>query len=296
MAFQPYPTRSGFISLGVTVVAGLVAVLLLDTLLQQTAPPPIFGLLLGFLVTMTIFLAALYWTVVAFRLQYQLNRNGLAIQWGPSQYLVPFEQIKAIIPGHDCSAQPTFKGINLAGLRVGRGDLAEYGVLKFHTTAPFADSLLVVTADQSYIISPDRPADFIKAWQRRQSVGTTQQWQAGLDAHWPLNLPLFTDRLAQLFFGLSLLICLALFGYLTLIYADLPASLPIRFDALGQPDRIAAKSTLAIFPAVGVVVLGLNTLLGIFIYTKEKIAAHLLWGSTVILELSLWVALLQITA
>jgi uncharacterized membrane protein len=95
--------------------------------------------------------------------------------------------------------------------------------------------------------------------------------------------------------GAAAAVYLALIGYLSLIYADLPAALPIHFDALGQADRIAEKSTLLTLPAAGGIVLGLNAILGSFIYRWDTVAAYLLWGSAIVMQVFLWIAVLTIT-
>ena len=47
--------------------------------------------------------------------------------------------------------------------------------------------------------------------------------------------------------------------------------------------------------AAGAIVLGLNTLLGSLIYRREKVAAYLLWGSAIVMQIFLWLAVLTIT-
>ncbi len=294
MLFQPYPTRSGFIFLSVAVVFGLMAIFLATLWPQQEDLFSIFRLLLSLLLVLAMTGLALYGALIAFKLHYHLNRNGVVIQWGVVQYLIPFESIKTIIPGKNLPA-PKFKGVKLAGLQVGWGELAEYGPVKFHTTATVADSLLVVTAQQAYVISPRQPDSFIKAWQARQTLGPTQDWSAGVRRSWPLNVPLLADPFTWGLWGVAALVCLALFGYLSLRFPNLPRSLPIHFNALGHADRIADKSTLLLLPAAGAMALVFNAILGSLLYRREKVAAYLLWGSAIVIQLCLWMAVVTIT-
>ncbi|MFC1976593.1 PH domain-containing protein [Chloroflexota bacterium] len=294
MTFQPYPTRSGFVLLGVAIIFGATAAFLLSLLLQPNDLSISFRLFAGLLLTLAITMIALYWTTIAARLRYHLNRNGLAIQWGLTQHRIPFENIQTVIPGKDLSTLAQFWGLNLIGLRLGWGRLAEYGLAKFHTTTSVANSLLVVTPNRTYVISPRHPDRFLQAWQDRQSLGPTQEWSTRVQRSWPLNTPFLADPLAWSLLGLAGLFWLALAGYLAAVYAELPAALPVHFNALGHADRIADKSTLLILPAVGVVVLIINALLGELIYRREKVAAYLLWGSTIVMQVCLWIAVLTI--
>lgn len=295
MSFQPYPTRSGFIALGVAVIFGAVAIWLVNLLLRQQSPWQTFTLLVGLLLVLDLTGLALYWMLIALRLNYHLTRNGLAIQWGLGQQRIPIGTIKDIIPGKDITTPANFKGLNLGGLHVGRGELSQYGPLKFRSTAPLSQSLLVVTPNQTYVISPQNPNSFLKAWQARQPLGPTQHWTLHTQRQWPLNIPLFADPLTWWLLGAAALLCLALLGYISLRYQDFPPSLPIHFDSLGRADRIADKSTLFVLPAAGAAVWIINTLLGSIIYSREKLGTYLLWGSTIAMQLCLWVAIFTIT-
>lgn len=294
MSFAPYPTRSGLISIGVAATGAIVMTLLVRALLQMPAPADLFKLLLGLLLALALTAGAFYWAIIAFNLNYHINRNGLMIQWGLSRQLIPFHMIKTIVPGNRVASPPKFRGINIGGLRFGWANLTEYGSLRFRTTAPLDSSLLVITSERSYVISPRQPDSFIKAWQARQYLGATQQWPHQMRHRWPFNLPLLRDPWMWGLLGVAGFICFALYGYLAIGYAALPQSIPIHFDSLGQADRIADKSEIFIFPIAGVLVLLLNTLLGSLIYRREKVAAYLLWGTATVMQLYLWLAVLAI--
>lgn len=295
MTFQPYPTRSGFIFLGIGLVFIAIAYILTRLLLQQGDPTLAFILLVGLLVTLGSMGLMLYGALVVFKLGYHINRNGLAIRWGLGQQLIPFQSIKAIIPGKDVTPSTAFRAANIAGLHFGWAELPEYGLLRFRATAPLAESLLVVTPDQTYVISPDQPQAFLKAWQVRQNLGPTQQWSESIRRRWPLNIPLVLDPLTWRLLGTAAFFCFSLVGYISLNYPNLPASLPIHFDNLGQADRIADKRILFTLPLLGAIVWGVNLVLGSLFYRQEKLAAYLLWGSTVVVQLCLWAAVLMIT-
>jgi len=294
MTFQPHPSRAGWLALGATLVLSAAAIYMLGILSRQTTPPHIFQALAAALVAGSLALMTMYWAAVGLNLRYHLDRNGIVIQWGVARQYIPFNNILEIVPGNAITATPTFKGINLAGLRFGRGELPGYSRLRYRTTAPLEQSLLVVTARISYVISPQQPEQFIRAWQSRQQLGPTQDWIEGLSRRWPFDTPLVTDLLALWLLALGAMLLLALFGFISLSYAALPAALPIHFDSLGRADRIAPRIFLFTLPAAGAIVWSLNLLLGGFIYRREPVGAYLLWGSTLIMLLCLWLALFTI--
>lgn len=295
MTFYPYPTRAGWIALAAGLVLAVVTLLMLNVVSDPQSPPQFFQAVMGFLAVLGLTLIALYWAIAGLTLQYHLNRNGIIIHWGFTQQYIPFEHIVEIVPGHTLPALPTFKGINLGGLRFGRGELAGYSTLRFRSTAAVGHSVLVVTQRASYLISPQQPDEFIKAWQNRQTLGPTQDWTEGLSRHWPFDTPLFSDVLAWWLLGLSGVLLLVLLGLISLTYSALPAALPIHFDSLGRADRIAPKLFLFTLPAAGAIVWAVNLVFGGLLYRREQLGAYLLWGSTIITMICLWVALFTIT-
>lgn len=295
MTFRPYPSRAGWIALGAALVFAVLVLLLLNSVSRPETPAQFFQAVIGLLVALGLTLTALYWAVAALNLQYHLNRNGIIIQWGFTRQYIPFSHILDIVPGHVLEETPTFKGLNLAGLRFGWGKLAGYSPLRFRTTAPPADSLVVITPQATYVISPQRPEGFINAWRARKTLGPTQQWSQSISRRWPFDTPLISDVLALWLLGLGALLLLALFGFISLSYSALPAALPIHFDSLGRADRIAPKVFLFTLPAAGAIVWAINLVFGGFAYRREQVGAYLLWGSTIVMMLCLWVALFTIT-
>jgi uncharacterized membrane protein len=75
----------------------------------------------------------------------------------------------------------------------------------------------------------------------------------------------------------------------------LPRSLPIHFNAFGVADRIADKSALFTLPLAGAAMFVVNAILGSLVYRWEKMAAYLLWGSALTMQICLWVAVLTLT-
>ncbi len=102
------------------------------------------------------------------------------------------------------------------------------------------------------------------------------------------------DRALQGLLALTLAANLALFGYLALRFAALPDPLPLHFDATGLPDRIEAKSKIFGLPMIGLVVLLLNTALGILAHRRERAATLLLAVSALLTQVLLWLATISI--
>ena len=102
------------------------------------------------------------------------------------------------------------------------------------------------------------------------------------------------DRLVHVLLVLGLLLNLALFAYIGWRYRALPEFLPLHFDALGQPDRLGVRSEILKLPAIGLLLLVLNSLFGLTIHRWEKLGAYLLLGVTTVVQVLFWLAALNI--
>lgn len=103
-----------------------------------------------------------------------------------------------------------------------------------------------------------------------------------------------SDRLVHVLLALGLLFNLALFAYIGWRYRALPASLPLHFDTLGQPDRLGVRSEIFNLPAIGLLLWLLNSLFGLVVYRWEKLGAYLLLGVTTVVQALFWLAVLNI--
>lgn len=102
------------------------------------------------------------------------------------------------------------------------------------------------------------------------------------------------DRLVHVLLALGLLLNLALFVYIGWRYRVLPELLPLRFDLLGQPDRLGVRSEIFKLPAIGLLLLILNSLFGLVVHRWEKLGAYLLLGVTIVVQVLFWLAALNI--
>ena len=309
MEFKTASYRSGL--MGLAVAAGLVAgaIGLASQLfsngeigLRQPLPLLAFGLGAALLLDLVALAVLLYRSIAALSLRYRLDRNGLVITWGASRRVVPMERIQAMTPGSQiggekdpASRHPTFWGETLAGLRAGGVRLADGRPAHLRTTTSLARSVVVLTPDCAYVVSPRDPVAFIEAWRVRRPLGPTQHWREEEQQARFLSLPLWRDGLAWGLIGISLLANLALHGYLAFAYERLPAILPFHFDALGRADRLGSRVEILRLPQVALLMLAMDLVLGFAVYRRERVAAYLIWSGGLTLQLLVWGAVLTIS-
>ncbi len=102
------------------------------------------------------------------------------------------------------------------------------------------------------------------------------------------------DRATQILFVLVVVTNVTLLAYLWLRFDALPDLLPMHFDATGMADRIETKSNIFILPLIGLVVMSMNTVLGVVLHRRERAATLLLMTGAWLVQILLWVALSNI--
>lgn len=295
MDFRSASYRNGLIGLAL-IAALLVGLgLLVQWLSAWPFTLPAFGISVGILILLVALVALVYWTAATLRLSYHLNRNGVQIRWGASQTIVPINNIQAIVPVEhaptelglrDAFRRRAWLGGWAAPVRLGDGRTA---VLRANGDP--AAALAILTETHAYLISPDRPTDFVDGWRDRRFLGTTQEWrEEERRASW-LSSPIWSDRLTWGLMGGLVVTALALFGTMALVYERLPERLPLHFDVFGQPDRIGQRGEVLRLPVVALLFLAMDLGLGFVVYRRDRVAAYLIWAGAILLQLLAWGAL-----
>lgn len=307
MDWKPQPSQGGWVGLGL--LGGLLLIDIIVLGLGAGSSIPFLRFVVVFLVTLSlpVVLVIAYWIYGFFTLRYGLNRNGLVICWGGDRRVVPVGQIQSIAPwpyglslagGRSLNSsrkeQPgSFRGVSWPGYRIGQSQLIGAGPALFRSTAPLESSLLVVTSGPAYVISPAEPERFLRAWEKRRSLGPTQEWAPESRPMTVLTLPLWSDRLAWGLVAAALLLCAFFAAYVWARYPELPENLAFHFSTAGQADRIGNKAEILRLPVIGLLALFVNVPLGLALYGRERLAAYLAWGGGILVQLLLWLAALE---
>ena len=276
-----------------TSILFIIALVLLDVvLIGLIGSQPIgfitFAAGLTMVATLPLIGLIIYQLIGLARSGYSVDRNSLTITWGPIRQIIPTASIHRIMLGSEIEGRIKFRGWRWPGMMVGQGEVPEAGLTLFYSTAPTAHQLIVITSALSYAISPTDVVGFIEAIKARYELGPTQDLPQ-VSVHPPLlDWPLWRDRLA---YGLELMgfgLCAALFAFVCIRYPDLPTRLPLHYTISGLADRFGPPSQSFILPLIGLLALIGNTLAGIAIYRRERMASYVLWGGTIFVQVLLW--------
>jgi hypothetical protein len=256
----------------------------------QPIGPLTFILALLILVSLPLLVLIGYQLYGLNRSGYDIDRNAVTIQWGPVRQIVPVESIQRIMLGSETDGKVEyFRGWRWPGLMQGQGFLPEAELTVFYAAAAVPQQLILVTPAISYAISPVDMAGFIESIKARYELGPTQVVEQSNTHPAFFDWPLWSDRIAHYLLITGAAMCLLLFGLVSVRYPNLPATLPLHYDVLGLPDRVGPASQVFLLPFIGLLALIVNTLLGGLFYRREQVAAYLLWGGTIVVQVLLWI-------
>lgn len=278
-------------TLGVATAAVLLAFFIVST------PISLNSFLMGLSVLLLLCLAVVfgYWTFGLFSLRYRVDRNAVTITSGFSREIVPLGKIERIVPGDEVPWVGPVRGVRWFGYYEGRALVENLGYAIYHCSHPRPRELLyLVTARSVYAITVKNPDRFILELHLRQELGPTRPVEQESRRWWILQLPFWRDRTVLALLAVSLLINLSMFGLITHAYPRLPELLSLHFTAQGIVDRVGFRIEVLKLPAMALVVLMSNLLLGFLLHARERAAAYLLLIGALSVQALFWVAAVRI--
>jgi hypothetical protein len=326
MSWKPAPSPGGLIGLAAILLVLVVDALIILLLTHLPVGPASFVLGLSVVVSLPLLALLAYRVFGFFNLAYELDPEALTIVWAGIRQVIPLSAIRDVITGEEltrrkrqeagsgrlasCVLHPT-SCLRWVGYYVGYEELESIGPTLLYATRPLTEQVLLLTDGLAFGLSPADPQGFLvdlEAHRKLSTAATEEQGGRGASTpssqlrvegvttlRWPvLELPLWEDRWLHALLGLAMALNAALFAYICVRYQSLPALIPLHFDALGEPDRIGPRGDLFWLPAIGLLVLGANAVLGALLHARERLAAHLLLAAAVLEQLLLAVAIWNI--
>jgi len=277
----------------------ILTILGIDLFLIRNIAGQPFGLNLYLTMLLTICTLPLlalwiYWYYGLATLRYHLDRNELVIISGTTRYAIPLQSIRRIRRGNEYTETAHFRGIVWSGYMRGRTQSAEVGPIEIHSTQPLTRQLVVETDNQCYGISPRHTDRFLDDFDRRCALGVMRESEPAKTRVGLAALPLWRDRGFWALWIAVFITNAALFGMIAERYTSLAARLSIHSNLPGQVALIIPKSGILIVPAIGAVVLVIDSILGILLHHRERVGAWLISLVALGIQGVLWVAALGI--
>jgi hypothetical protein len=297
--WPPRRSTSGDAALWVAVGIGVAALAALATAATREPGMAMVLWAVAALVLTLIAVGGGLWALAYRRLTYALTATALEIEWLGHVTGVPYTAVDGIYTGQRLVGNATPTVPVWPGIYVGPGRARGIGRLRFFATSPDPAALTLITLEQGgVVVSARNPHDFrlalierIKDTGDKPSVSrltyrppTAVPWSALFD-------PWFGAAIGA---GLVLLLCMLV--AIGLGFEALPADIPMRFDASGDPSQIAPRGDLLRLPLIGLLVLLVDSALGIWLHARDRLVARLLWLGGAVLEGVVLVAIVRLLA
>lgn len=221
--------------------------------------------------------------------RYRMDRSTIAIRWGPILRVIPLFQVEGVLRGRDLGAVTQFRGLHWPGFWAGRGQMESVGTVEFFSTEPLQGQLVLKTADGGYAISPRNPDRFIDRLAMELKAAASGEIKPPAVSPIVSQWALLSDRPAHRLIAGGGLLNLAIMVLLTARVNALPYRVPFRFDPNGEVLLVGSPHQLLVVAGVGTALWAINGALGTILYERlgERMAAYLLWGGAVILQMLL---------
>lgn len=185
-------------------------------------------------------------------------------------------------------------GLRWPGYYFNHGYFPSIGQIKFLSTAPFAQTVIVRTDRANYALSPRDPQKFVTELKLRRNLGATEQQEEGVKAGTFLSHPLWHDWVGRILIGVGVAINLILFFVLLLNFNTLPGNVELHFNKFGDPDRIGVTGDLMWLPFVGLIAVVANSALGAWLQTRDKVPAYVVYAASIMVQFLIVLALFGI--
>ncbi len=216
----------------------------------------------------------------AHSLEYWVERDAIHIHWNGEEAIIPLPDIQDIGPAQ-IALRPAWLHWPLQWVRSD----ADANALAYATQPP-EDCLAITTQDATYIISPERPDEFVRAYEQRRDFGPARRLKPIIYlSHWRQHW-LLRDRLAQALLLGGLALGLVALGYVAWRYPQLPSTITLHFNARGEPDLLSPQRSIFLIPGIALIIGFLNAAIGFALYDVQRFLSYLLWSVSFILQIA----------
>jgi hypothetical protein len=268
---------------------------------QAFAGPPqtwqidlaIYGRLLAVLALLVVAGALAYRVAAALTLSYDLDRNGLYINWLGNRAVVPLDQIYNVDLGL-AGERLRWRMLQWIGYRWGQGQTADGKRLHLFATQPLPRALVIYTAGEAYAISPADHEAFVQDLEQRRNLGATKSLVPTIEESRIFLYAFWNDRTVRVLLLLALGLNLIMLAVLAARYPLLGPTVPMRFNAVGQVAEPRPRHQVLFLPLAALGLALLNTTIGLVFYRRQQLGARLLQGASIVVQILFGIAVATI--
>ena len=284
--FKPLRQRGFILHFGALLLnLAVVVFLILQAVMQQERRFFLLYLIAGVFLFLPIPVIA-YRLFALLRSKYTVDREGIGIQWGLREVLIPIANIEWVRLASDLAFELPLPPFSVQGAVLGSRFHRDLGHIEFIASSA-SDMLLIATQDRVYAISPKDFRGFQKAFDYCAELGSIAPISVKSTSGNFLISALLRDKIIRslLLTGIALSISLLV---ATSFIIPSRESIPLGFDPVGQGTEGSPSERLLLLPVLSLMMMVLDISLGAYLYRKEgyRIASYLSFAASVIMPIS----------
>lgn len=224
--------------------------------------------------------------------RYILERDGLRIRWGLRTEDIPLTNIEWLRRSNESGYTIQTPVLAWSGAILGEKHSESLGTIEF-IASDVAKIILVAIPGKVYAISPQNPRDFELAFQRTFEMGSLFPIESLSTRPAAFVQQVLKDKFAKYLVPLNIGLTLLLWLVSGFIIAN-HQQLPLGFSPQGQPLDMVPSQQLLLIPILGLFVLVMNSILGLFFFRRIEYfqISYLLWSGGVITPILLIVSMI----
>lgn len=284
--FRP-PRQRGFIlHFGALLLnLAIIGFLALQTFNQQERGFFILYLIAGVIIFLPIPVIA-YRLFALLRSRYTVDREGIGIQWGLREEVIPMADIEWIRLAGDLAFDLPLPPVSVQGAVLGSHYHRDIGHIEY--IASDASNLLLIAArDRVYAISPKDVRGFLNASARSAELGSITPISGKSSSANFLVTALLKDKVSRILLLLGIILSIVLL-IATSFIIPMRESIPLGFNPIGQTADSSPSERLLLLPVLSLLMLVIDISLGAYLYRKEgfRTASYLAFAASLIMPLS----------
>ena len=294
--FAPPRRRGLFVNLGFILGLTLLAIAMLVLAAQTPLGMLFLVFLLGALIPMAPMPTLVSRTYALIRSSYQVSRDGIRLKWGFREASIPMQQIKFVELAEDYVYTLEFPRLQWPGAVTGENTQEHLGKVEFLASEK-QGLVMVGTTDRVFIISPEKPKQFVLAYRQMIELGSISPLPAYSAAPSFFLIEIWRSLLLRGLLIATTILSLALFGLVAWAVPTL-TQVSLGFDAQGQPFPPVSPAQLFLLPVLNLVLVIATYLVSLWFHRTQKSTPfiHVLWAGSTFTAFLFLIAVLFILA
>jgi hypothetical protein len=286
LTFKP-PRQSGFIlHFGALLLnLSIVGFFVLQALSQQQGVFFILFLVASVITFIPIPLIS-YRLFALLRSRYTVDREGIGIQWGLREEVIPMSDIEWVRSPNDLTFKLPIPPLSVQGAVLGSRIHPDLGYIEY-VASDVSKLILIASRDRIYAISPKDVRGFMNAFSQSEELGSIAPIPGKSISSNFLISALLQDKVSRTLLLLGIIFSFGLL-ILTSFVIPLHETIPLGFNPIGASADISPSDRLLLLPLLSFLMMVLDISLGAYLYRKEgfRIASYITFAACLIMPLS----------